>query len=180
MIVVIDEAYFEFNKKTYTYFIKDYENVVILRTMSKAFGIADLRVGYLIGNEKVVEYLEKIAIPFQIPTIVAVAATAALEDMEYMEKTTKIIIQERERLYRELSKFKQLKPYPSKANFILIKIVDEKIKADEIVNTLLEDGISIRGATGRPGLKGEFFRISIGKPEHNNMLLEKLEEILEK
>ena len=60
-----------------------------------------------------------------------------------------------------------------------MKILNEEITAEEIVNTLLEEGISIRGATGRPGLKGEFFRVSIGKPEYNSLFLEKLREILE-
>ena len=112
VLLVIDEAYFEFHRQTYLNLLKDHENVVILRTMSKAFGIADLRVGYLIGNEKIVDYLGKIALPFQIPTIVAVAAKAALEDIDYMRKTTDIIIQEREKMFRELSKFGDLKPYP--------------------------------------------------------------------
>ena len=178
IILIIDEAYYEFCSKTYSNLIKEYDKVIIVRTMSKAFGIADLRVGYAIASQEMVEYLEKIALPFQIPTIVAVGAKAALEDLNYMKKTTATIIKEREKLFKVLRSFPQLEPIPSCANFILVRVIEDGLKASDIANALLDDGIAVREMKGREGLDGEYFRVSVGKPEHNKIFLEKLENIL--
>ena len=179
VLIVIDEAYYEFCGKTFVPFVEENENAIVIRTLSKAFALAGLRLGYAIANPSLVDYVSRVQLPFRVTELTAHAALAALNDMEYAEKTIKKITEERERLFSELSKIEGLKPYPSAANFILVKITHKKYSAEKISSLLLGKRIIVRGFTGAPGLgDGGYIRISVGTREQNDKLISALKSIL--
>jgi len=179
ILVVIDEAYYEFCKKTFVPFVEENENIVVIRTLSKAFALAGLRLGHAIASPSLVDYVSRVQLPFRVTELTANAALAALNDVEYARETIKKIVDGRERLFMELSKIEGLKPYPSAANFILVKVTHEKYSAGKISSLLLGKRIIVRDFTGAPGLEdGGYIRISVGTREQNDKLISALKSIL--
>ncbi len=175
-LIVLDEAYAEFSKSSAIELVDDYENLIIVRTFSKFFGLAGLRIGYAVSkNLELVKALEKIRLPFCINNIAVKAAIAALENIEYYRKIRDKIIEEREKLSKKLEKFEQLEVFPSEANFLLVRVKEEI----GLAKKLEKEGIAVRDVTGLMGLKGEHVRITIGKEEENEALIDALKRILE-
>ena len=172
-IVVVDEAYFEFSESTVAHLVPRHSNLVVLRTFSKWAGLAGLRVGYGIFPRYMVDYLMKIKQPYNVNVAAQVAAIESLKDIDYQHSTIRALISERERLLGKLTEIDWLKVYPSKANFILCKVL--KGKAKEIHQALQIKGIFVR-YFDTPELK-ECLRISIGKPEHTDRVISTLKKI---
>jgi len=173
--VVLDEAYAEFSNRSAVKLTDSYENLIILRTFSKFFGLAGLRIGYGVCKDvKVVSALEKVRLPFCINRIAALAGVEAIRCLDYYKKIRDKIVCERERIYREISKLERIEVFPSEANFLLVR-VDGLGLADR----LREMGIVVRDLTGLIGLEGEHVRISVGRPEENDALLNALRVILD-
>ncbi|MET1124926.1 MAG: histidinol-phosphate transaminase [Archaeoglobaceae archaeon] len=164
--LVIDEAYAEFASKSCVDLALQLENVIVLRSFSKFFGLAGLRVGYAIANEEIADAIERVRLPFAISQPALSCAIAAIEDVEYYEDVKRKIIEERERVSRELSK--RFFVYPSEANFILVKV------EEGFSRRMLERGIIVRRIS-LPGLEGEHARITIGTKEENDALLAKIQ-----
>jgi histidinol-phosphate aminotransferase len=177
-IVVLDEAYNEFCGKGATHLIEKYENLICLRTLSKAFSLAGLRIGYGLSNTKIIKYLEKARPAFTVSLLSERAAVAALNDMDYSRKNVQRIIEGRDYLFNELSKIEGLKPYPSEANFILVKLENSKQPVGKIEMGLMRSGILIRNYTGAKGLQGEYIRITVGTMEDNKRCIKALRELL--
>ncbi len=173
MVVVIDEAYFEFSGVTVAPLVLKYPNLIVLRTFSKWAGLAGLRVGYGIFPIDMVKYLMKIKQPYNLNTAAQVAALESLRDIGYLRGTIKAITDERERLLTSLSQLDWLKVYPSQANFILCSVLNGKAKT--IHKGLQDKGIFVR-YFDTPQLK-DCLRISAGKPEHTDALIASLKEI---
>ena len=169
--IVIDEAYYEFSGETFINLIPKIKKLGVVRSFSKWAGIASLRVGYGIFPKDITETLYKIKQPYNVNLAGEVAAIASLEDRELLMKRVRMIIRERERAYKKLGEL-GLKPYPSKANFILC----ETKRAREIKEELLKRGILIRYFEGR-GLEDKI-RVSIGRRRDMDRLYKALEEIL--
>ena len=167
--VVVDEAYVEFAKKSCIDLVSELENLIILRSFSKFFGSAGMRIGYVVANKNVAEALEKIRLPFAISYPALNTAIAALKSIDYYEMIRDKIVAERERVFAEISAIPFLKPYPSEANFILVKV-----ERDGLAEKLLKEGIIVRDVSKLMGLDGEHVRITIGKPEENDRLLDAL------
>ncbi len=176
LVIVIDEAYGEFVDDPYVLkplvFKEASPPVVLLRTFSKAYGLAGLRVGYGIMKEQLARVLNAIRQPFNVNTLAQVAARAALEDEAYLSKVLETTRAERRKLEATLKRL-GLHPYPSQANFIL---VDLGQPARPIYEALLKRGVIVRSmeAYGFPNC----LRISIGTPQENEIFLAKLEEVL--
>ena len=171
--VVVDEAYYEFSGETVVPLVSQYENLMVLRTFSKWAGLAGLRVGYGIFPPKVAEYLSTIKIPYNVNVAAVVAVKESLKDIDYLLDRVKAIIAERERLFAELQKLEWLKPFPSRANFIFCSVLNGK--AGELQQKLQNKGILVRYFE-QPLLQNNI-RISVGKPEHTDVLIKALQEI---
>ncbi len=168
IITVVDEAYIEFSQSpSVSNLLIEYPNLVILRTLSKAWGLAGIRLGYCLADSELISYLMRIKLPYNINVLSTETALDSLNNRSKMEKTVLKIISERERLvgeFKSLSVFEKV--YPSEANFILLKSeYSEKIK-----QTLAENGIIVRDRSADP-LLNNCLRISIGTPEQNEKLL---------
>jgi histidinol-phosphate aminotransferase len=171
--VVVDEAYYEFSGVTVVPFMKQYSNLMVVRTFSKWAGLAGLRVGYGLFTPEIAEYLHRIKIPYNVNVAALAAVEESIKDLGYLLDRTKAIIAEKDRMFNELKNIKWLKPYPSQANFILCQVLNGKAKA--IHQRLQDKGILVRYFE-KPRLES-CIRFSVGKPEHTDALLEALREI---
>jgi histidinol-phosphate aminotransferase len=173
-LVVIDEAYHEFAEHSVVPLLDQHENLVVLRTFSKAMALAALRVGYLMADADLVREIRKAVLPYNLNAFSQMAAEMAVERYETdLHPLVKRILNERQRLFLELSRIKGLTPVASKANFMLVKTeIEPKVMFEEL---LLRD-VLIRDVSGYPMLK-KYFRVSVGRPEENDELLAGLREI---
>ncbi|MCE5194806.1 MAG: histidinol-phosphate transaminase [Nitrospiraceae bacterium] len=166
-IVVIDEAYQPFaSEKGFLPLLKDYKNMVILRTVSK-IGMAGLRVGFMIADSEIISVINKIRLPFNVNSFSQAIAIHALKNKNKLNFFIKAIISERDRLMDELSKIRNIKPYPSEANFILFKTKN----SDKIYNILLKKGILVKNMKG---VVDGCLRVTVGTKEENDIFLNAL------
>ncbi len=173
-IVVIDEAYIEYAGLQHSLLprIEEYDNLVIMRTFSKAYGLAALRIGYLAANKDLMARLRLVKPPFNLNLYSERVAAAALDEQEWVDAGVSIVGQERERLAAALKRL-GYDITPSDANFILAR--GHRPPA-ETVEGLRRQGILIRYFPGTAGLD-EHFRISIGEPEHTDRTIAALEAL---
>jgi len=175
-LVVVDEAYIDFSgADSMIGKIGQYERLVVLRTFSKAWSAAGIRLGVAIGNPEIISYLNAVKYPYNINRLTEEKALSLLEKKETYVKRRGLIQKEREKMYRALAGFPGIKTvYPSDANFLLIRL---KNNADNLVKSLAERGIIIRNRSSLPRCEN-CVRITIGRPKDNNRLLENMEDIL--
>ncbi len=171
--VVIDEAYFDFSRKSFLPLLEDYPNMILLRTLSK-IGFAGLRVGVLTAWPKVIEELNKIRLPYNINSLSQAAAVAALGHKDVLDQQISLLISERERLYNALSQMKGITAYPSETNFILIRTATD---ATDIYIKLKQAGILIKNQN-KPGPLKNCLRVTVGTPEENDAFIANLETIM--
>jgi histidinol-phosphate aminotransferase len=174
ILVVIDEAYFEFSQQTVVAELAQHPNWVVLRTFSKAFRLAAHRVGYAVGHSQLIATLEQVRLPYNLPSISLAAAELVLQYRSLLLSTISETISERERLFTALTKVANLQVWRSDANFIYARIqgVDHPdLAMTELVAQLKIQGTSIRQTGG--GL-----RISIGSPAENDRTSERIARIL--
>jgi histidinol-phosphate aminotransferase len=171
--VIVDEAYYEFSGETVVPLIGQYRNLMVLRTFSKWAGLAGLRIGYGIFPVEIADYLLRIKPPYCVNAAALVAVRESLQDVDYLMEQVKALVTERERLFAELKKLKFLKPFPSKANFILCSVLTGQ--ASELQQKLQQKGILVR-YFDKPMLRN-YIRISVGKPEHTDAVIKALREI---
>lgn len=166
--VLIDEAYAEFAKRNLLDLFHEFENVIILRSFSKFFGLAGLRIGYAIARKDLAEALEKVRLPFAIPTPGVATAISALKSLDYYLELRNKIVEERERVFHKLKNL-GIEVYESETNFLLFKSMKS------VFEKLFENKIVVRRLSGLIGLEGEFIRTTIGKREENDKLIQILE-----
>lgn len=170
-IVVIDEAHQPFSsEKGFLPLLKDYKNLVIMRTLSK-IGLAALRLGFLIADAEIIAEVNKVRLPFNVNSFSQAIAVSALKDKQKLNSSIKKIISERDRLFKEMVKIKSVKPFPSEANFILFRVKDPAA----VYNSLLQQGIVVRNMNS--AVKG-CLRVTIGTHEQNEMFLKTLKDVL--
>jgi histidinol-phosphate aminotransferase len=174
--LAIDEAYFEFSGETVANLVPRYDNLIVLRTFSKWAGLAGLRVGYGVFSPRLAEVLLKIKPPYNVNMAAMLAAKVSLKDRAYLLGTVRKMINERGRLLRKLERLSFLRPVPSRANFILCEVI--RGQARNIQDELEKQGILIR-YYATPLLRN-YIRISVGKPEHTDRIIQALQELGEK
>lgn len=176
IIVVIDEAYAEYvTAPDYPDSLKllpQYKNLVITRTFSKIYGLAGLRVGYLIGNAETIAYINKTREPFNVNALAQAAAAAALDDKEFLKKSRENNELGKKYLCAEFDKL-GLKYYPTVTNFIFVYIRQDCIAAFQ---KLMDKGVTVRPTKGF-GV-ADAVRVTIGTPEQNQKFIQALKEIL--
>jgi histidinol-phosphate aminotransferase len=174
VLIILDEAYFEYvNDPQYPSsldYVREGRPVLVLRTFSKAYGLAGLRIGYGISTREVIETLYKVRMAFNTNTVAQVAALAAWDDREHVEKSVRMNRAGLEFLYAGLAGL-QVKYVPSYANFVL---VDLGRPAREVTAGLLKQGVIVRPAWGCPTA----MRVSVGTREQNQAFLAALQKVL--
>jgi histidinol-phosphate aminotransferase len=170
VLVVVDEAYYEFAGVSVAHLVPSHANLIVLRTFSKWAGLAGLRVGYGILSPQMNEVIHRMKLPCNVTIAAQIAARESLADMDYLQGRIKAILTERERLFQGLKVQGILDPIPSKGNFLLCRAVNGE--ALEIKQGMERRGIPIR-YYDVPRLRDKL-RISVGKPEHTDALLRAL------
>ncbi|CAA6653915.1 unnamed protein product [Spirodela intermedia] len=171
VLVVLDEAYIEFSGlESRMGWVKKHENLIVLRTFSKRAGLAGLRVGYGAFPLSIIPYLWRAKQPYNVSVAAEVSACAALQNPAYLERVKDSLVDERERLFRLLDEVPFLKPFPSFSNFILCEVTSGKD-----AKNLAQMGVMIRHYNNKE-LRG-YVRVSVGKPEHTDALMECLKRL---
>ncbi|MCT4621264.1 MAG: histidinol-phosphate transaminase [Marinisporobacter sp.] len=171
-IVVVDEAYSEFLGESAIALIKKYDNLVVLRTLSKAFALAGARVGCGAGSERIMDALYRVKAPYNLNIFSQMIGKIYMENIEIIQEYIEKIKEERTYLYEELKKIETIEVFQTGANFILMR----SKKAEEIIKICKEEKISIR--CFNEALLKNCFRISIGSREENDELLRVLRKVV--
>jgi histidinol-phosphate aminotransferase len=167
-IVFLDEAYVEFAKKSLTRLVREYENLVVGRTLSKAFGLAGLRLGYAIAPPWIAEQYRRVAPLFSISSLSLAAGAAALQDTGWMKECVGRIVSERERMRERLPS-----ALPSEANFLFLQT---RQKSKGLAEWLLSRGIVVRDCSSFYGCGERGLRATVGRREENERFLEEFEK----
>ncbi|MFB6214765.1 MAG: histidinol-phosphate transaminase, partial [Candidatus Bipolaricaulia bacterium] len=162
--VVLDEAYGEFADETNMDLIEDYDNLLVLRTFSKAFGLAGARIGYAAGDSDIMEYMLRVKPPYNLNSFSLTVAELLLENYELIRDRIDFLIQQRKKLYGRFERYS----LPSQANFLLMEL--------DASDYLLKRGISVRSFTGR---LAEYIRVTVGAKEENDRFIRALENYID-
>ena len=171
-LVMVDEAYFEFSRGTMRPYLAQHKNLIILRTFSKAFSLAGVRMGYLLGSCEVIREFIKVRQPYSVDAVSQAIARVVYRNRAKFEHSIMQIIDERTRVFEELQKIEGVTAYPSHANYILFRMDG----ADVAWQKLYDRGILVRDFSHAPQLE-MCLRVSIGSPEENDRFLGALREI---
>ena len=174
-LVVIDEAYTPFTDADYLPLLEEYNNVLVMRTLSKA-GLAGLRLGLLVGHPRWIAELEKIRLPYNIGVLTQASAEFALQNYDVLRQQTMLIREQRARLYDGLTAFDELTVWQSEANFILFRTRPGRARA--IFDALRERRILIRCLDGAHPLLTDCLRVTVGSAAENQAFLQELNAVL--
>ncbi len=174
-IIVVDEAYVEFAESgSVIKEVENYDNLVVMRTFSKAWGLAGVRCGYCAAGKDIIDYLMKVKAPYNLNKLTREAVAGSFRNLEKKNRFLKEIISERERVKEKLNSMAGvLEVFPSDANYLLFKVDNPK----EVHRLLAEKGIIIRDRSSQVKLAG-CLRATIGTPEENDLFIKALKEVL--
>lgn len=171
--VVVDQAYVEFGGTDFLPLLAKYPNLVILRTFSKAYGLAGLRVGYLISSPEVLSLLLKVKQPYNLNTFSQLAALVVLRNSEIFTRHVEQIVAAREQLFTGMQQIQGVRVYPSEANYLLFST---SYPATDIFQELLEHKVLVRSFSD-PSLSG-CLRVTVGQPRENEIFLSSLRKVI--
>jgi len=177
ILVIVDEAYFEYSEALHPEFPNslkmDYPNILTLRTFSKAYGIAGVRLGFGVGNEKIIDALNKVKLTFEPTALAQAAGTGALEDTAFLKESIDNNTDQLAYFYKEFDRL-GIKYIPSYANFIMT-VWESKDEVMKIFKDLMKHGVLVRPLYDPVS---HCIRISVGRPEENLHCVETLEKVL--
>tara|TARA_R110002072_G_scaffold25278_2_gene84780 strand:- start:9809 stop:10873 length:1065 start_codon:yes stop_codon:yes gene_type:complete len=176
-LVVVDEAYIDFSEQdSFAEEVKNYPNLVVLQTLSKAFGLAGIRLGIAIADPVVISYMLKVKAPYNVNKLTSSVALKAFDEIEKVQKNIQHINTEKQRVLSALEGLDQIvKVFPSDANFLLFRVEN----ALEVYKKLAQAGVIIRYRGNEPRCEN-CLRLTIGTAQENDRFLEALREILSK
>ena len=168
-VVIVDEAYMEFSNESVVDEIENYDNLIVVKTMSKAFSMAGIRTGYLIANEELVKTIEKVRPPYNLNSISALLATKALKQKDKMLSYVENLKVEREKIYEKLIDM-GVKAYRSGANFVFFSS-----PIDNLAEKLIDNDVLIRKFGGK---LDNYYRVTVGSPKENEAFLNAMKKIV--
>lgn len=171
-VIVMDEAYAEFSGFSWLAEIKKRPNLVVLRTFSKAYALAGIRLGVLCAREELVHELEKIRLPYNVDRAAQALGLLALKHRRLFAETIHKLVESRKNLEKSLAEFSSLTLFPSEANFILLRAAN----ATELQRAFLESGIRVRAFLSDPRL-ADCLRVSVGTEEENDLVIKAAEKV---
>lgn len=168
-IVIVDEAYMEFSEESVVDEIENYKNLIVVKTLSKAFSMAGIRTGYLLANEELVKTVEKVRPPYNLNSISAFLATKALQQKDKMLVYVNQVKKEREKVYKSLLDM-GIKAFPSGANFVFFYCDDKDLE-----DKLVKEDVLIRKFGGK---LDNHYRVTIGTNNENNAFVEAMKKLV--
>jgi histidinol-phosphate aminotransferase len=176
-LVVIDEAYQPFAGATFMPRLAEFENLVVMRTVSK-IGMAGLRLGYVAGRPEWIGAFDKARSPFNVNVVTEAIAIKLLENKKVLDAQAARVLAERERLRPELERLPGLKVYPSAANFFLVRVAGGKGAGTKVFDGLKAQGVLVKDFSGGLPALDNCLRLTVGTPDENRILLTALREAL--
>lgn len=176
---ILDESYLDF-KYPGESLVKEAQKtryLLVVRSFTKFFGIAGLRLGYAVGGRRLIEKMADLKAPWTVNCLAQAAGIDLLRNEQRIKKIREAINEESEFLFGELSQIAGLRPYPPEANFILVKIETE-LSSSKLQEELAKKGILIRDCSNFAGLDDTFFRVAVRKREKNLRLIESLKDVI--
>ena len=179
IFLVLDEAFIDlYEEESFIKEVKNYNHLIVLRSLTKFYGLPGLRIGFAASSSKLIEKLEAQKIPWSVNCLAQIAVREMLQDEKFISKSRSFLLEEKEFFYQELSNIKGLKAYNPSANFIFIKLLGN-ISSEMLQDQLAKKGILIRDCSNFRGLeKGKFIRVAIRTRKENIKLLKELKLIL--
>jgi threonine-phosphate decarboxylase len=182
IIFSVDENYIEFaaegDKSTVAGMVKDYENLFVIRSVTKFYGLAGLRFGYAIAANSLIDKLETMRQPWSINGLACQVTTAAFNDTEFITSTKETITKNRAQLAKDLGSIEGLHVFPSTTNFLLIKITNPKLTSTMLKELLTKERILVRDCCTFMGMDDSYFRVTIRSAKDNQVLVEKIKQVL--
>jgi threonine-phosphate decarboxylase len=178
ILVFLDEDYIDFvdDNKRYSMakYVNEYNNLFVLRSLTKFYGLAGLRIGFGIGSPELVNILNAIKMPWSVNSIAMFATEAAVNDSEFTKKSRLLVSESRRDIIKELNSISWLKVYPSETNFLLLEIIKGDLTSTDIKEGLAKQGMLIRDCKDFDGLNNKFFRVTVRRPEENRKLIDNI------
>ncbi|VAW52415.1 Histidinol-phosphate aminotransferase [hydrothermal vent metagenome] len=170
-MVVLDEAYHPFAQDSYMDRLTDFDNLLVMRTVSK-MGLAGLRLGLLCGHSDIINEINKIRLPYNINVLTQVAAEFVLDNVNELDQQAKAICDEREKLLTTMRDIPKLEVFPSQANFILFRVLEKNV--NDVFDDIKQKGVLIKNMKTDAGLLKNCLRVTIGTPDENRMFVDVL------
>jgi threonine-phosphate decarboxylase len=184
IIFSIDENYIEFadegDKNTVAGMVKDYDNLFVIRSVTKFFGMAGLRFGYAVAATNLIDKLETVRQPWSMNGLVNTTTLAAFSDTEFIKSTKETINKNRAQLAKDLSAIEGLQVHPSTTNFLLVKITNRKLTSTMLKELLAKEKILVRDCCTFMGMDDSYFRVTVRSEKDNKILLEKIKQVIAK
>ncbi len=178
---IIDETYplffKDYNKKTLNYLATKCKNLIVVSSLSKIFGIGGTRLGFCISSKNNIKLLKKNKNPYSINIIAELILPKILKETDFLNKTREFVSKEKLRIYNEIKKIKWFEPFKPVANFVLVKILDNKITLSKLEHYLEKYNTKIRRRDVINGLSNRYFRICVKTKKENNLLIKTLNKI---
>ncbi|PVX27105.1 MAG: threonine-phosphate decarboxylase [Candidatus Bathyarchaeum sp.] len=178
VLVFVDEDYIDFvdDSKRYSMaeYVNKYNNLFVLRSLTKFFGLAGLRIGFGIGSPELVTTLKNVKMPWSVNSLAMYATAEAVKDTAFIKKSRVLVSKSRTEMQQMLKTIPWLKVYPSETNFLLIEITKEDLTSTQLAEELAKKGFLIRDCEDFDGLNNKFFRATVRRPEENRKLVEQI------
>jgi threonine-phosphate decarboxylase len=178
VLIFLDEDYVEFvdDAKRYSIaeYVTRYNNLFVLRSLTKFFGLAGLRIGFGIASPDIIDALRRAKMPWTVNTLAMFAAKEAVQDDDFIKRSRLLISRSKKRMQEMFQELNWLKVYPSETNFFLVEITKSGLTSTQLKEGLERKGLLIRDCSDFDGLSNRFFRVSVNKTEKNKELIEHL------
>jgi threonine-phosphate decarboxylase len=161
-------------------YAKKYENLFVIRSVTKFYGMPGIRFGYGIAAESLIDTLQTVRQPWSINSLAGYATLAAFKDTAFIDNTKRTIAEEREQFAKMLSEISGLHVFPSETNFLLVKILNSKVTATMLKEKMAKEGVLIRDCSTFVGLDNSYFRVTVRSSRENLKLIKTLRDVLKK
>ena len=178
VLVFFDEDYIDFvdNNKRYSMaeYVNEYNNLFVLRSLTKFFGLAGIRIGFGIGSPDLVKILKKAKMPWSVNSLAMFGAAEAVKDTDFIKRTRLLVSNSRREMREMFKSVPWLKVHPSETNFLLVEIIQGDLTSTQLAEGLVKKGLLIRDCKDFDGLNNRFFRVTVRRPEENRKLVEQI------
>ncbi len=178
VLVFLDEDYIDFvdDSKRYSMaeYVNDYDNLFVLRSLTKFYGLAGVRIGFGLASPDIVKIIKKARMPWSVNSLAMFATVEAVKDNDFIKKTKLLLSKSKREMLEMFKTIPWLKVYPSETNFLLVEIIQGELTSTQLREGLAKKGLLIRDCKDFDGLNNRFFRVTVRRPEENKKLIEQI------
>ncbi|MCW4015407.1 MAG: threonine-phosphate decarboxylase CobD [Candidatus Bathyarchaeota archaeon] len=181
VLVFLDEDYIDFvdDAKRYSMaeYVNEYNNLFVLRSLTKFFGLAGVRIGFGIASPDLINVLNNVKMPWSVNSLAMFATAAAVNDVDFIKNSRLLVSKSRKEMIKLFKSIAWLKVHHSETNFLLIEVTQGKLTSTHIKEGLAKKGLLIRDCKDFDGLNNRFFRVTVRRPEENKKLIDAIKSL---